>query len=288
MARMDEIALYDLLMKCLPSQLDAVTVKLQLKEAFLPGAGEPVATRSQAILKLVKQSKGLAALEKALNEVLGRESKPKARTTGESRRVTRPAAQRTRPVSPHLAPPPVGQPTGATTGAVSHRTIRIFLASSEELREDRDAFDLYFRQLNDQLRKDGVYLEITRWENFLDAMSETRLQDEYNKAVRDCDIFVSLFFTKTGKFTEEEFDTAHRQFLKTRRPLIYTFFKDAEIRTGSARAQDLNSLWAFQEKLKNLKHFYTKYTSIDHLKLQFRDQLLKLLQQGATVSNTGE
>ena len=41
-------------------------------------------------------------------------------------------------------------------------------------------------------------------------MSETRLQDEYNKAVRDCDVFVSLFFTKTGKFTEEEFDMAHR------------------------------------------------------------------------------
>ena len=27
----------------------------------------------------------------------------------------------------------------------------------------------------------GIYLEIVRWENFLDAMSETRLQDEYNK-----------------------------------------------------------------------------------------------------------
>ena len=55
-----------------------------------------------------------------------------------------------------------------------------------------------------------------RWENFLDAMSETRLQNEYNKAVRDCDVFVSLFFTKTGKFTEEEFDVAHQQFKEYR------------------------------------------------------------------------
>ena len=61
------------------------------------------------------------------------------------------------------------------------RTIRIFLASSAELCEDRNAFDLYFRQYNDQLRKEMVYLEIVRWENFLDAMAETRLQDEYNK-----------------------------------------------------------------------------------------------------------
>src|SRR5262249_44858750 len=115
------------------------------------------------------------------------------------------------------------------------------------------------------------------WENFLDAMSETRLQDEYNKAVQDCDIFVSLFFTKTGKFTAEEFDVAHRQFKDTGKPRIYTFFKDAAIKTGSAREKDLKSLWAFQKKLDRLGPFRTNYTDIEHLKRQFRDQLDKLL-----------
>ena len=124
--------------------------------------------------------------------------------------------------------------------------------------------------------KKGLFLEIVRWENFLDAMSETRLQDQYNKALRDCDIFVSLFFTKTGKYTEEEFDNAHRLFKETGRPLIYTFFKDADIKTGSARKEDLNSLWAFQEKAGSLGHFYTTYDNIEHLKRQFRDQLDKL------------
>ena len=52
-------------------------------------------------------------------------------------------------------------------------------------------------------------------------MSETRLQDEYNKAICACDIFVCLFFTKTGKFTEEEFDIAHRQFKDSGKPRIY-------------------------------------------------------------------
>lgn len=166
-----------------------------------------------------------------------------------------------------------------TATAKSAREIRIFLASSSELREDRDAFDLYFRQQNDQLRKQGIYLEVVRWENFLDAMSETRLQDEYNKAIRECDVFVSLFFTKTGKFTDEEFDVAHGQFKTTRRPLIYTFFKNADIKTGSARKEDLNSLWAFQEKLGNLGHFYTGYDNIEHLKRQFRDQIEKILEK---------
>lgn len=156
------------------------------------------------------------------------------------------------------------------------RTIRIFLASSAELREDRDAFDLYFRQQNDQFRKQGRYLEIVRWENFLDAMSETRLQDEYNTAVHNCDIFVSLFFTKTGTFSEEEFDTAYHQFKETGRPLIYTYFKNADIKTGNAREEDLMSMWAFKKKLGTLGHFCTSYDDIEHLKRQFRDQLDKM------------
>jgi internalin A len=160
--------------------------------------------------------------------------------------------------------------------ATPARTIRIFLASSSELREDRDAFDLYFRQQNDLLRKKGLYLEIVRWENFLDAMSETRSQDEYNKAIRDCDIVVCLFFTKTGKFTEEEFDTAYGKFKSSGKPRIYTYFKNAEIKLGSAREEDLVSLWAFQKKLSELGHFHSVYDNIEHLKRQFRDQIDKL------------
>lgn len=164
--------------------------------------------------------------------------------------------------------------------AAAPAAIRIFLASSAELRTDRDEFELYFRQLNDRLRVDGVYLEIVRWENFLDAMSETRLQDEYNKALKACDVFVSLFFTKTGKFTEEEFDVAHQQFKAAGKPAIYTFFKNAEIKTGNLSASDLQSLLAFQEKLQRLGHYYTKYDSIEHLKRQFRDQLDQLVFPG--------
>ena len=64
-----------------------------------------------------------------------------------------------------------------------------------------------------------------------------------------CDVFLSLFFTKTGKFTEEEFDTAHAQQQKAGRPKIYTFFKDTKTDISPERKDDLNSLWAFQEKL---------------------------------------
>lgn len=107
-------------------------------------------------------------------------------------------------------------------------------------------------------------------------MSETRLQDEYNKEIRNCDIFVSLFFAKTGKFTEEEFDTAHLQFKETGLPRIYTFFKDSNIKSGSI-TEEMISLLQFKKKLIDLGHFHTNYQNIEHLKLQFRDQLDMLL-----------
>ena len=162
------------------------------------------------------------------------------------------------------------------TWAKEDQTVRIFLASSAELISDRDAFELYVLQQNQHFRKKGIYFEIVRWENFLDAMSPTRLQDEYNKKIETCDIVVSLFFTKTGKYTEEEFDYAYNHFKTTGKPQIYTYFKDAQITTGSIRRQDVISLLDFKEKLEKLGHFPTSYADAENLKRHFRDQLDKL------------
>lgn len=171
--------------------------------------------------------------------------------------------------------------SGPSRSAAPGKTTKIFLASSEELREDRDAFDLYVRQQNDLLLKKWQYLKIVRWENFLDVMSESRLQEEYNREVRACDIFVSLFATKTGKYTEEEFDVAYGVFKDHKeKPQIYTFFKSALISTDRKNEANLKSLWDFQGKLQSLGHFWTNYDDIEHLKRQFRDQLDKLFDQG--------
>jgi hypothetical protein len=157
----------------------------------------------------------------------------------------------------------------------ARQRLKIFLASSEELREIRDEFELYFRRQNDS--SPGPYLEIVRWENFLDAMSKTRMQDEYNIAVRACDVFVCLFRTRTGTFTEEEFDNAHDAFLKKGRPHIFTFFQDADVSTvDETKRSDLRSLWAFQDKLRRLGHYFTVFKNSEELTLKFRDQLDRL------------
>jgi hypothetical protein len=160
------------------------------------------------------------------------------------------------------------------------RTIMIFLASSSELREDRDAFELHFLRKNKDFRCQGFEVEVIRWETSLDAMSETRLQEDYNEKVRKSDIFVSLFKTKTGIYTEEEFDVAHTTFKNFGKPLIYTYFMQSHGPYDIRMREDLNSLWDFQKKLKDLGHYPTHYTSIEDLKLQFQQQLDTLIDEG--------
>lgn len=153
------------------------------------------------------------------------------------------------------------------------QTIKIFLASSIELKDDREKLEHYIGRKNKTLNKDGRFIELVIWEDFIDAMSKTRLQDEYNKAVRDCNIFVMLFATKVGRYTREEFETAFGQFQESGKPRIYTWFKTAKVDLGKIPREDVKSMWDFQDRLKALGHFWTEYEDSNDLINQFNRQL---------------
>ncbi|HAC63141.1 MAG TPA: hypothetical protein DCF68_06270, partial [Cyanothece sp. UBA12306] len=116
-------------------------------------------------------------------------------------------------------------------------------------------------------------------------MSPTRLQDEYNKAITKCDVFVSLFKTKVGRYTDEEFMTALSTFKTQGKLLIYTYFKEVTINPSQINREDLISLQSFQDKLSNLGHFYTIYKNIEDLKYRFSEQLNKFIP---TLTQTEE
>ena len=159
---------------------------------------------------------------------------------------------------------------------MSLKIVRIFIASSAELKEDRDEFRNFISVENERLITQNIFLQIVQWEYFLDAISYTRLQNEYNKALRECDIVLFLFFTKAGKYTAEEFDTAYQVFKITGRPFIWTYFKDAPVNMASI-TEEIATLIAFKKKISELGHFHTVYTNIDNFKYQFRNQLDKIL-----------
>lgn len=156
------------------------------------------------------------------------------------------------------------------------KNIKIFLASSSELLDDRKEFEIFINRKNKEYVKNNIFLELVHWEDFIDAMSSTRLQDEYNKAIQECDVFICLFYTKVGKYTEEEFFNAYETFKQQGKPLVYTYFKDASIKTSKIN-KDILSLLNFKQKLEDFGHFYSVYTDINDLKYKFNEQLVKLL-----------
>ena len=157
------------------------------------------------------------------------------------------------------------------------KIIKILLASSSELKDDREQFEIFINRKNKEYIKKDIFLELVIWEDFLDAMSATGLRNEYNKAITDCDVFVSLFKTKVGQYTEEEFTQAFKTFKINNRPLIYTYFQDSQINVNQVNIEDLTSLKNFKDKLSQLGHDYTIYKNIDDLKHRFSEQLNKFL-----------
>ncbi|MEM9546556.1 MAG: tetratricopeptide repeat protein [Bacteroidota bacterium] len=150
------------------------------------------------------------------------------------------------------------------------KEIKIFLASSEELKTDRDAFERAIAEKSNLWSKHKVRFAPIMWENLSSRMSETRSQDEINEKIKESDLFVVLAYSKIGMYTDEEFETAFGAFQKNKKPFIFTYFKD--INTNAE-----NSLQKFKDKLNSLGHFYSRYSDFNHLWNQFNQELDRLL-----------
>lgn len=154
------------------------------------------------------------------------------------------------------------------------RPISIFLASSYEMKEEREQFTNFINRKNKTWTESHhIFLRLELWEDFLDAMSPTRLQDEYNKVIESCDIFVLLAWNTVGIHVMEEFEKAFGQFQETAKPFIYTYFKTPH---STQDRNELQSLWAFEDKLLSLGHYKTRFKGPDDLNLHFSEQLDKL------------
>ena len=153
------------------------------------------------------------------------------------------------------------------------KTIKIFLASSEELDYDRMAFGNLVRRLDDIYEKRGIRIKLFEWEDYDSAYNDKRKQDEYNEYVKQSDIFLALFHKKAGKFTIEEFDKASEQFKTTASPKVYTYCKD--LKPGDEESPELKE---FKERLFNeMGHYWCRYDNRESLQFQFVMQLQLLL-----------
>ena len=148
--------------------------------------------------------------------------------------------------------------------------VRIFLASSLELKPERDNFEAEINRKNKSWKDRGIdifiYLDI--WEDLSAQMSENGSQSEYNKRVKIADLFILLAYTKMGMYTAEEFDEAYAQFKATQKPAIFTYFKNS---TNTEPSLD-----GFKDKLSGMGHFYSPFNDSNDLWNQFNKELDRL------------
>lgn len=152
------------------------------------------------------------------------------------------------------------------------KTIKIFLASSEELKNDRVSFGNFIRELDKRYQQRGIRIDLYTWEGADGAYNGRRKQDEYNENVRDSDMLVALFYIKAGGFTQEEFHEAVKSFNDTGKPKVYVYFRQLE--DESKVSEELKK---FKEELEGQDargHFAFRYNNDDSLHLDFVMQLL--------------
>ena len=149
------------------------------------------------------------------------------------------------------------------------KTIKIFLASSEELENDRNAFGNLIRRLDNIYEKRGIRIIMSPWEDQDAAYNDRRKQDEYNDIVRASDIFLAIFHTRAGKFTIEEFDVATEAFNRKASPKTYVYCKD--LQPGEIESPELIE---FKRRLfDEMGHYWCRYGNRDTMQLHFVMQL---------------
>jgi hypothetical protein len=87
-------------------------------------------------------------------------------------------------------------------------TYRIFLASSAELAYERSLVTGIVADFKATHPDLFVDFQVIKWENFASSYDDARKQDAYNEAIKTCDVFLMLYWTKVGMYTQEEFDLA--------------------------------------------------------------------------------
>lgn len=103
---------------------------------------------------------------------------------------------------------------------------KIFIASSAELKSERNELVDLIQDLNEDLEKLGIKLKPVLWEYMDSSMGEKRKEDEYLEKLRQCEICLVLFWRTLGEYTKEELDVAVAEMTAGRLPKkVYVLYK---------------------------------------------------------------
>ena len=150
------------------------------------------------------------------------------------------------------------------------KEIKIFLASSEELKEERLVITEMEMMLNNVLRKWNVQIDVEKWEHLDSSMGIKHKQEEYNDVLEECDMCIALFWTRFGDYTKTEFELAYERMEQGESPNnVVVYFKNSN-----------NITPELQEFKDNFTRKYnvetSRFSNIDTLKSYFVSEMIDL------------
>lgn len=145
------------------------------------------------------------------------------------------------------------------------------MASSEELRQERLELADFVENLNHSLERTGISLQLVKWEYLDSSMGPSHKQEEYNEALKECELCIVIYWSRFGIYTKTELDTAYERLKAGENPRkMYVYFKEEdEDHPISAELKEFRDSFP-----REYGHFESRFSNIDTLKSQFLLQFI--------------
>lgn len=157
--------------------------------------------------------------------------------------------------------------------------IKIFLASSGELKTEREEIERFINKENNNLVDNHVFLQLVIWEDLCHSFHGERIQDHFNEEMLQCEIVIALIFTKVGEFTKEEFDKAYESFKAKQNPKhLYVYFKKASIDSFEITESFMHVL-ALKKEIEKAQQFYGQFETVQDLLLKLKKQFDQIIPE---------
>lgn len=146
------------------------------------------------------------------------------------------------------------------------KTVKIFVASSSELDEERKMCEPIVQEVNKFFPH--LNLEVVQWEKDIESGSYgKRIQDKINPYLLDSDILIALFYSKVGPFTLEEYNLA-----LDRRKKVFVYFKTGFTPRNRGEYEAYGHIFNLKEQiLSDNQTLHVDYANTD----DFKDKLMK-------------
>lgn len=164
------------------------------------------------------------------------------------------------------------------------KEFRIFIASSNEEKKERNALKDFLQNVSRITREYGIEFLPIMWEmesvDFSAGLSEK--QKEYDEKLISSDMVFFLFGKRVGKYTYEEFEVACSQVEKSKGIKVFTYFKKMEMGTTDSISQEdlnnINNVIRLKDFIaKSINQVYGEYEDIDELQRKCTIDILKVI-----------